>query len=243
MILFVLNVGASAQPDSLYLQAGNAYSDGAFEHSLELYRQINDAGYEAADLYFNMGNAAFRSNKLGYAILYYEKALKLDPRHEDARANLAYVSMYREDQLESVPQFFLHSWFEKLFLLFSIKTWSAISILLFTLLLAGVLLYIFGQRLVLKKSGFSISLVALLTFTLSIIATINRHHMVTQPDRAVIIEPSVIVKSSPSQSGNDLFILHEGTRVSTEDAVGEWVEIKISDGRVGWMPLDQLESI
>jgi len=244
-ILFTagLIISTFSQTDSVYHRAGKAYDTGNYEEALALYRQLNEQGLEAADLYYNMGNAAFRSNKLGFAILYYEKALKLDPRHEEAESNLEYVSMYREDQLESVPEFFLRSWFNSLVLLLPLKTWSILSITLFLILLSGILLYIFGQRLVFKKSGFTLAVASLIIFIISFSATMRRHHALVDPDKAIVVSPSVVVKSSPSQSGNELFILHEGTRVSTDEEVGEWVEIKISDGRIGWIPVNTLKMI
>ena len=109
LMITVLLHGAASR-DSLYNAAGTAYSEGNYEAALEMYGQIHAQGYEAPDLYYNMGNAAFRSNKLGYAVLYYNKALKLDPAHEEAQRNLAYVSRYKEDQLDQVPELFFKSW-------------------------------------------------------------------------------------------------------------------------------------
>ncbi|MCF8226206.1 MAG: tetratricopeptide repeat protein [Bacteroidales bacterium] len=246
-IIFILFVAhslfAGDVPDSLYNEAGEAYAAGKFEQALDLYREIEEMGYEAADLYYNMGNASFRSNRPGYAILYYNKALKINPRHTEARSNLDYVSLFREDQLENVPEFFLKSWFRSLFSMLPLKAWSYLALTFFLFILAGILFYIFGSHLSLKKTGFAIALVSILFFTISIAAAVNHHRKIIHPRRAIILTPSVVVKSSPSSSGTDLFILHEGTGVNTDEHVGEWVEIRISDGRVGWIPSESLEVI
>lgn len=237
LILFVANVlSGQADLDSLYLKAGKAYEAGKFEQSLEFYDTILQKGFESPDLYYNMGNAAFRSNKLGYSILYYEKALKLDPSFEEAKKNLGYVSVYKEDQLEKVPELFLKTWIQMLFRLFSLSTWSILAIVLFAFMLSGSLIYIFSRRMVWKKIGFFSALATLLLFILSLSATIDLNAEIQNPDTAVIISPSIVVKSSPSMSGTDLFILHEGSIVRFDDAVGEWIEVSISDGRIGWIP-------
>jgi tetratricopeptide (TPR) repeat protein len=230
-------------PDSLYTSAGKAYSEGRFEQALVDYQSIVDLGVASADLYYNMGNAAFRSNKLGYAVLYYEKALKYDPSHQEARKNLSYVSQYKEDELEDVPELFIRTWIRHGYQLFSLRTWSSLAVFFFAVFLGSILIYIFSSRLSLKKTGFFTGLVALLFFVLSLAAAVNRNAEMVAPESAVVVMPSVVVKSSPSLSGTDLFVLHEGTKIRVDDHVGSWTEIRISDGREGWIPSDALAMI
>ncbi len=241
ILIIVLTSGmVFANSDSLFVQANNLYSEGKFEEAISTYQEILDKGYESAELYYNMGNSAFRSNKVGYAVLYLEKALKADPGYEQAEKNLKYVSLYLEDKLESVPELFFKRWMKSFNSMFSLLTWSMISIILFIVLLISLLLYIFGARMLLKKSGFFIGVISLLLFVFAFNATIHSHKKVTQPENAVVLSPSVVVKSSPSDSGTDLFILHEGTRLITDETVGDWIEIKIIDGRVGWLRIKSL---
>jgi tetratricopeptide (TPR) repeat protein len=231
-------VQGTADRDSLYIAAGEAYSEGNYELALDHYKHIVDQGYEAPDLYYNMGNAAFRSNRLGYAVLYYNKALKMDPTHEEAGKNLAYVSRYKEDQLEQVPELFIRTWARSVLGMFSVQTWSYLAIILFGILLVSLLFYIFASRLGVKKAGFFSSMAALVLFVISITAALELNSKIVAPDQAVIVSPSVVVKSSPSTSGTDLFVLHEGTGITVTDRVGEWTEVRISDGRIGWVPAD-----
>ncbi len=242
-LMFIQLLLHAASADSVYMKASDAYASGNFEQSLLLYESIVVAGLESPELYYNMGNAAFRSNKLGYAVLYFEKALKLDPGYDDARKNLEYVSIYKEDQLEVVPEFFIRSWTKALFQLFSLKTWSYFSLFLFFLMLTGTLVYIFSVRQRIKKAGFFTGITAVLLFFISMSAAINQNSLMIHPENAVITIPSVVVKSSPSLSGTDLFVLHEGTLLKLDDEVGDWIEIKISDGRVGWIPGGSYEII
>lgn len=240
---FSLIANAGEPSDSLFVNANAAYSEGNFEQAFDLYQQIQSNGLESPELYYNMGNSAFRSNKLGFAILYYEKALKLDPGFSDARNNLSYVSVYKEDKLDQVPELFIRVWIKALFKLFSVSQWSYIALALFFLGLSGIIIYIFAGSLVFKKVGFFTGMTAILLFALSFSATINRNSELKNPGSAVITTPSVVIKSSPSLSGTDLFVLHEGTKVSVHETVGEWIEIKISDGRVGWMQNTALQLI
>jgi tetratricopeptide (TPR) repeat protein len=242
LFLSILLCGSSPI-DSLYVKAGKDYSEGRFEQALINYQAIIDSGYASADLYYNMGNAAFRSNKLGFSVLYYEKALKLDPSHEESQKNLIHISRYKEDQLENVPELFIRRWVRSFYQLFPLQLWSYAAIVLFALMLAGILIYIFSSGLTLKKTGFFTGLASLLLFILSLSAAVNRHREFVSPDSAIIINPSVVVKSTPSLSGTDLFVLHEGTKVKTDERVSGWIEVTISDGRVGWIPEESLAVI
>lgn len=245
VILFMLMVVAevSATTDSLYQKANDLYQEGEYETALNVYREIVDAGFESSDLYYNMGNAAYRSNNIGYSILYYEKTLKLDPSHEDATHNLKFVSRYRVDTFEQVPGLFFRSWTDALVKSFSEQIWSILAIILFIILLVNVLIYLFSRRLVVKKAGFFIALVGLTLFIVSLSSALAQHRNIIRPDAGIILSPSVIIRSSPSESGTELFILHEGTRVRVNEEVSGWHNIRVIDGREGWVQTIDFESI
>ena len=122
-----------ANLDSLFSNANRLYEEGSYEPALESYQSIILDGFESAALYYNMGNAAYRSNSIGHSILYYEKALKLEPKHEDALHNLEYVSRYRLDTFEEVPMLFLGAWIKGFVRMFPERTWSILSLIFFIL--------------------------------------------------------------------------------------------------------------
>ena len=229
--------------DSLYQGANKLYEQGNYEQALEMYNAVILSGKESADLYYNMGNAAYRSNSIGHAILYYEKALKLEPAHDDAIHNLDFVARYRLDAFEEVPEFFLGAWMKGFVLLFPEQTWSILTLIFFSIILAGILIYLFSRYLVLKKAGFISGLVALVLFLITLSSAISRHRDIVNPDTGIILAPSVVVRSSPSESGTELFILHEGTKIKVNEEVSGWQNIKVIDGREGWIMADDFESI
>ena len=240
-----LHAGDTLQfhPDTIYLEAIHLYEQGAFEESLNTYARIVEGGMESPELYYNMGNAAFRSNKIGHAILYYEKALKMDPAHQDAAHNLEYVSRYRVDAFEEVPEFFLRTWISKAVTTLPEHTWSLLALLSFIVTLGAVLLYLYVRSLALKKTGFFVALVGLIFFLFTLSAGISRYRGVKEPDHGIILSPSVVVRSTPDESGTELFILHEGTRVKVNEQVTGWQNIRVIDGREGWIRLEDLASI
>ena len=232
-----------ANIDSLYLIANTLYQQGQFEPALEKYNTVILSGKESADLYYNMGNAAYRSNSIGHAILYYEKALKLEPTHDDAVHNLDFVSRYRLDTFEEVPVLFLGAWITGFVQLFPEQTWSILALIFFIIILVGLMIYLFSRHLTMKKLGFISGLAALLLFVITLSSTISRHRDIVNPDSGIILAPSVVVRSSPSESGTELFILHEGSKIKVNEEVSGWQNIRLIDGREGWIIADDFESI
>jgi tetratricopeptide (TPR) repeat protein len=240
----VRNLSAQGlQPDSAFITANRLYESGEFEEALNRYREILNGGYESPDLYYNMGNAAFRSNNIGYAVLYYEKALKLNPSHQNALHNLGFVSRYRVDTFEEVPQFFLRTWTRSLVTALSERSWSILSLVFFILILGCFLFFLFSKKPGMKKAGFAGSLAFLLFFAVSMGAAIAQYGRITTPEAGIILSPSVVVRSSPSESGTELFILHEGTRVMVNEEVSDWQNIRVVDGREGWIPVTEFDYI
>jgi len=229
--------------DSLFLNANRLYQEGDYESALEGYHEIILEGFESSDLYYNMGNAAYRSNSIGHAILYYKKALKLEPSHEDAINNLEFVSRYRLDTFNEVPALFLGIWIQWFVQLLSEKIWSILALLFFLVILTGLLVYLFSRQIVLKKMGFISGLVALLLFIITFSSALSRYRDIVHPDAGIILAPSVVVRSSPSESGTELFILHEGTEIEMKEEVSGWQNIKVPDGREGWIMAGNFESI
>ena len=230
-------------PHALFQQATSLYQNEQYEEALQLYRKVVEQGYESPDLYYNMGNAAYRSNNIGYAILYYEKALKMNPSHEDASHNLEYVSRYKVDVFDEVPELFYKSWTRTWKNIMSERAWSIWSMVFFVLMAVSVLVYLFSRRLALKKAGFFTAVVLAVFFTLSLATAISRHRGIADPSSGVIISPSVVVRSSPSQSGTELFILHEGTSVEISEEVSGWRNISVVDGREGWITAGDFEPV
>jgi tetratricopeptide (TPR) repeat protein len=239
MLLGVLH----ASPDSLFQVANTLYQEGKYELALEKYGEIILTGYESADLYYNMGNAAYRANSIGYAILYFEKTLKLDPGNEDAANNLEFASRHRVDTFEEVPELFIRSWIRAFFLLLPERGWSLLALLFFTLIISSIIIYVYSRKLLLKKLGFFVAIVAVFLFFLSFTGALKSFRSITKPESGIILTPSVIVRSSPSESGTELFILHEGTRVRINEGVTGWQNIRVIDGREGWITTDDFGSI
>ncbi len=250
MILLALSLSASwsagAQPsaDSLWNAGAAAYSEGQWETAAEAWGAIEAQGLESPELYYNIGNAFFKASDYAHAILYYERALKLDPSYSDARFNLEFAQGSVQDRIESVPEFFLKTWVRKLGYLFSSDVWTVLFFVLLALALAGGLLFLLGSGSASRRAGFFAGLAALLLSFCCLGFAASQKASYNRADSAVVTVPVSSVKSSPgAEAAKDLFILHEGTRVRILDEVGGWWNIELADGRQGWIQSSDLELI
>ena len=235
---------AQSYPDSLWNAGVAAYSDGRWQDAQQAWGAIEGLGLASPELYCNMGDACFRQSLLAEAILYYSRALKLDPSYADARYNLEFASSLTQDKIDSVPEFFLRTWMRKLCWTLPSDAWAWISMVLFALLLALVLVFVLAHGSSARKWGFfaGIPVAILLIFTIIFAAWQRRDYL--RADDAVVMRPVVSVKSAPSGADTkDLFILHEGTCVQLLDSVGDWYGIRLEDGREGWVRRDEIEII
>jgi len=238
LVLIFLFTGFLAYADNnqiLIEEAGKLYTEGSYDRAIEMYEKVLENGFESAELYYNLGNAHFKMNDLAPAILYYEKASKLNPSDEDIQFNLAVANSRIVDKIETVPDLFYERWWNSLIFTFSVDGWAIISLVTFVLLLVVTLLFFMVDVVIIKKLAFWTG-IALIVISVSSFALANQKYNSFKKDHeAIVFTPTVTVKSSPAENSIDLFVIHEGTKVEITDNIGEWTEIRIANGTVGWL--------
>jgi tetratricopeptide (TPR) repeat protein len=236
--------GQESYVDSLWNNAGKAYTEGLWQDAVQGYEQISSMGLESAALYCNTGNAYYKSGNVPKAILNYERALKIDPSYEDARYNLEYLSEQIQDKIDPVPAFILGVWMEKVCRLMDSDAWAVMFIVLFALTAAMLLLFLLAATVAGRKTGFSLGIITIIMAVFSLTFSLWQKNDYESTDAAVVMMPVAAVKSSPSaESSQNLFILHEGTKVFIIDQVGTWFNIELADGRQGWIKASDIETI
>ncbi|NOY38557.1 MAG: tetratricopeptide repeat protein [Chlorobi bacterium] len=230
-------------PDSLIVRANLFYANKMYEDAAALYQQVADSGLVASDLYYNLGNAYFKSHDIAHAILNYERALLLDPGNEDIRFNLELARTYVTDKIDVLPSFFLVQWYHWFLERFSTDTWAKISLAAFVIALFLLSLFLYGHRIALRRSGFISGIIILAFSLLALFFALESRKMLTAHDHAIVVQPSVTVTSAPDESGTVLFVIHEGTKVKVDESLDNWYEIRLSDGSKGWLIKKAVEII
>ena len=221
----------------------SAYMENDYISAIEVYETILKKG-EAADLYYNLGNCYYKTDNIAKAILNYERALLLQPGNSDIRANLEVAYSKTIDKVEPVPDIFFISWIKSLINSMSVDAWAAYGIVSFILLIVALYLFIFSKQIVLKKTGFVFGVLLLIITISSNLFAYQQKKRLIERDLAIVMAPSITVRSTPSDSGTSLFVLHEGRKVTIKDnSMKEWKEIRLEDGKVGWVSAEAIEAI
>lgn len=249
VVTLLLSLGASMNIqakdlDSLWTAGVQAYTDGKFSDASAAWTSIEESGQKSAKLYYNLGNAWFKQGNYPKAILNYERALRLDPSYSDARYNLEFTSNFVQDKIEPVPEFILKSVARKVCYVMGSNAWAVIFLVLLAAALMMGLLFLLGSSVGKRRAGFYCGIVLLLLSAGALSFSIWQKSDSVKTDTAIVMSPVSSVKSSPSSgSSKDLFVIHEGTKVTILDEVGSWKNIALADGRQGWITSNELEVI
>lgn len=224
-------------------EGDSAYMKNDYTSAIQIYEALLNRG-EAADIYYNLGNSYYKAGDIAKAILNYERALLLQPGDGDIRANLEIARSKTIDKVDPVPEIFFVSWTKSLINSMSVDSWAVCGVVCFILLIVSLYFFIFSKQVVLKKAGFISGIVFLVVTILANVFASQQKDGLMNRNSAIVMNPSVTVRSTPSESGTSLFILHEGHKVDVKDgSMKDWKEIRLEDGKVGWVPASAIEII
>ncbi|PLX00497.1 MAG: hypothetical protein C0593_00765 [Marinilabiliales bacterium] len=242
LLLSLFSVNAQ-EPEILFQEGVNAYSEQNYPLAERKFDAVLNSGFVSGELYFNMGNTAYKQRDYARAILYYEKARLLLPADDDLEANLTLANSHTVDKIETLPKLFYEKWWDSLIISMSADQWAFLNLILLALALVLFIVYRFSTSVFLKKAGFYSSLIALFFFLFTIFISAQSHKRITAHDHAIVFVPSVTAKSSPFSDSIDIFVIHEGLKVKIDNREGEWVRIRLANGNVGWVKSETLEII
>ena len=222
----------------------SAYANGNYAEAISVYETILANDGESADIHYNLGNAYYKAGEIAKSILAYERASLLNPGDADIAFNLELTRSKTVDKVAPTYKFFLIEWIESIVNLASMQTWCVIGVIFFILLLALALAFLFGKSVVARKVAFFSALFCLFVTLFANFAALHLYHYLTERTGAIVMQPSVTAKSTPSASGTDLFVIHEGRKVTiSDDSMQGWKEIELEDGNIGWVPAESIERI
>lgn len=226
------------------MQKGNVYyKNNQYQLAIDKYDKLIKQGYQGTSLYYNLGNAHYRLGNVGYAILYYEKALKLSPNDEDVKHNLELARINIKDKVETLPPFFIFNIWESVLASLSVSGWTVFVYIVFILLLLCVIAYFFSRTSTQQRISFFSGVGVFAVLILAIILLAVKMNKEFNIKDGIIVSNVVNVKSSPDNSSKDEFIVHEGLKIRLEDKVDNWVKIRLADGKLGWIPEENLKQI
>ena len=238
LVGIILSLNSLAQEDNtqLWEKANAYYTTEEYQQAVLMYEQILNTGEESAKLYFNLGNSYYKSGDINNAILNFERAKVLAPHDEDIEFNLRIANQYVVTSIDELPQPFFLRWRQSVVNMYPADSWAVISISAFLVFLFLLGLFVFSQKVFIRRLSFwaGILLIVFSAFTFSFAA--QQKKKIVERNQAIVFCPRVTVKSSPTQTGTDLFLIYEGLKVEITDSLTTWTEIKLADGNEGWLP-------
>jgi len=233
----------AAPQDSLWQQANDYYANGQYSDAVRVYTEIEKTNFVSSDLYFNKGNAYFKQNDLANAILYFERAYRLAPNDAAIAHNLHIAQQRTQDKVEAVPEFILTTWLRDMRHWASSDTWAVLSLILVLVAFVFLGIFFFARSVRFRKISFFVTLGATVlvigSFSFAFVQTTE----MLDNSKSIIFPAVVTVKSAPDNTGKDLFILHEGTKVEVIDELAGWQNIRLADGKEGWIEASSTEKI
>jgi len=224
-------------------QANVLYAQNNYAAAAQQYEAIRQTQGESPELYYNLGNAYYRTGEIAQAILNYNRALLLAPNYEDAQFNLQVAQRKVVDNVDVTSVFFLKQWVNNLGDLLSSNGWAIMSIVMFILALTAFLLFVFGRYRTLRKIAFNVAITSLVITLLSLAYAFKQSNKVANCTDGIIMVGSTTAKDSPSLTGKDMFVLHAGTKVTIKSTVSGWTEVELPDGSAGFIPANGIEKI
>ena len=243
LLLAMICLGGTSAKAVTKNNADTEYQKGNYQQAIRDYEEILKNG-ESAEIYFNLGNAYYRTDNITKAVLNYERARLLSPGDDDINFNLQFARSKTIDKITPESEMFFVTWYKSLVNFTSVDNWAKTGILCIVMALLLVLLYLFGPQLMLRKIGFFGGLAFFVIFLLSNLFAFQQKQALDNRTGAIIISPSVNIKKTPAKNSADQFVLHEGTRVDIIDkGMTDWRCIRVGDGREGWIETKAIEEI
>jgi len=240
LVMLMISLSANAVTKK---NADDEYKKGNYQQAIKDYQELLQKG-PSAELYYNLGNAFFRTDNITQALLAYERAHALSPGDADINYNLQFARSKTIDKITPQSEMFFVTWFRSLVNFTSVDNWARTAIVSIVVVLILVLLYLFSPLTALRKIGFFGAIFFFLLFIFSNLFAWQQKRSLQDRDAAIVTASSVNVKKTPEANGTDQFVIHEGTRVNiTDRSIRSWLAIRLDDGREGWIMKDKVEPI
>ena len=235
ILLVLLGLTGTAQNDSIFDQATVAYNEGSYEKCIELYKTILENGQHSAELYYNLGNSYYKLNDVANSIYFYEKALLLAPNDSEIQNNLGYAQQMTLDAIDVLPETGLSKIYKTVTGALTFDEWAYLSVVCMILFVLLYIVFYYAQFSTKKRWAFITSLVSLSVAVISIVVALIQYQDYKAYNPAIIFADEVGIQAEPNTASDEVFVLHSGTKVRVLEELNDWKQIRIADGKTGWV--------
>ena len=241
LLLIVANVGHAQDTSDSFYSANDLYKNEKFEEAIQLYQKIETEGFISSELYYKLGNSYYKLNNVGPSIYYYEKSLKLNPLNKDVKNNLIFAKRLALDNIEELPKTIFQKINKNYLQMLSYNQWAIIVIIFSVLGSLLFLLFYFASTPSKKRFYFATSSISFMLLLTSFFITYNQYLRSKNNKEAIVFAKKTEVRNAPTLNSEEVFTLHEGTKVFVLDGVDDWKKIRLADGKLGWIIADEIK--
>ncbi|KAA1247596.1 tetratricopeptide repeat protein [Aquimarina sp. RZ0] len=243
IIVLLVSSYMVAQQETVFQNGNTFYNQEKYQEAIDAYLSIIDQGQESAELYYNLANAHYKLSNVGQSIYYYEKALELAPNDADIKNNLDFAKNTTIDAIDVIPEGVVSRTITNFTNMFSFDGWAWVSIVCVILFVLLFIAYYTARISIRKRLFFIGSWMSLIITLFGIFFAFKQYGFIQNNQYAIIFAQETTVKSEPNLRSEEVFQLHEGTKVKITETVNDWKKIKLSDGKIGWVPTTDLKEL
>ena len=243
LLVLLISFSGIGQNLQRFEQGKEFYKDGKYQKAIDIWTQILTEGEHSAALYFNLGNAQYKLNRIGPSIYYYEKALQLSPNDNEIMNNLAYAENARIDSIEPLPKTVFSKWYQSISQIFTFNGCAILAVIFSLFFVAFFLFYYFSYSERRKRVLFVTAIGMGFCLVVSVTMAFSAYNDYVNNRPAIIFADKIDIKTEPSMGSNVAFTLHEGTKVKILAQDGNWFRITLADGKDGWIPASELKQL
>src|SRR5690606_10427694 len=241
ILICLLSFTSLAQNETLFEQGNALYNNGEYEQAIQKYEAIIGNGKHSAELYYNLGNAHYKLNHIAPSIYYYEKALQLEPNDKEIKNNIAFAHNMTIDVVDAIPEVGLSKFINNLSKSMTFENWGLASIVFVVFFVILFLMYYFANTSTRKRLTFIVSMVSIVLACFALSFAFHNYDLMQSDQPAIVFAQESQVKSEPNLRSTESFKLHEGTKLQILDTVNNWKKIKLADGKMGWIPSEDIK--
>ncbi|GAA4275025.1 tetratricopeptide repeat protein [Aquimarina gracilis] len=243
ILTFLIVTACFSQGEEAFQRGNSLYNQEKYQEAIDAYTSILDSGKESASLYYNLGNAHYKLSKIGPSVYYFEKALELAPNDDDIKNNLVFAQNATIDAIDVIPEGFISKTLNSFTSITTFDGWAWFAVLCVVLFVVLFILYYVVQSSLKKRLFFVGSWLVLLFGLFGVFFAYKQYNTLKNNQFAIIFAQETTIKSEPNLRSEEVFQLHEGTKVQVTETVNNWKRIKLSDGKIGWIPATDLKEL
>ena len=240
-MLACFSVCINAQNDTVFNEGNTLYNQGKYAEAIKKYEALLDKNEHAVALYFNLANAHYKLNNIAPSVYYFEKAKLLSTDDKDIENNLVFAQNMTVDAIDTLPEVGFSRIFKDIVNTFSSDSWAKLAISGILVFVLFFLLYHFTSATSQKRVAFVISVLGFLVAVFSLVIAFQKNNLEIKNNPAIVFAQESRVKADPNNTSEEVFRLHEGTKVQVLESYENWCKIEIADKTTGWIPSEDVK--